>query len=107
MQEVKELYFKEEGENVPEVVYKTEFIGACSLTVTAGTNGPQGGDSGHGCWTYIKLEPDCGFDMDVRVVTASDEDPIPAKVIIKTGGDWELHQMIQALKFITQVLEDK
>ena len=106
MQEVKELYFREHGEIIPSVLYQTEFLGACALKVTAGTNGPQGGDSGHGCWSYIKLEPDGGFDLDLEVIPA-DENHENHCVIIKTGGDQELFQIIDALKFITQVLENK
>ena len=103
MQEVKELYFREHGGIVPGTLFQTEFLGACALRVTSGTNGPQGGDSGHGCWSYIKLEPDSGFDMELEIIK---ENQTPG-IIIKTGGDQELFQIIDALKFITQVLENK
>ena len=46
---------------------KTEIISANILEVEVGTNGPQGGDSGHGCRTYFKLQDGASTDIRVRV----------------------------------------
>lgn len=66
------------------------------LKVTAGTNGIQGGDSGHGGKTFIKFKI-TGGDMSISV---KDKPFIETTdVVISFGGDWELVALIDALKF--------
>lgn len=72
------------------------------LEVEAGTNGFQGGDSGHGSRTYIRIE-DMG-STDIRIHPLGRDGDEGFELFL--GGDCELETMIRALKFITKALED-
>ena len=83
--------------------YKREILSANILEVEAGTNGYQGGDSGHGSRTYFRIKDLASTDMDVHVT----RDQFGCDGFeVTLGGDCELETIITALKFITQVLED-
>ena len=71
--------------------------GACTAKVEVGTNGLKGGDAGHGSRTYIRIKNEGGMYMKVW----SDGDDFS----IKLGGDWELLNIIEAFKFVVDVLE--
>ena len=73
------------------------------LEVEAGSNGYKGGDTGHGCRTYFRIEDLGGTDLRTKTFSASG-DTSGFEVVL--GGDCELHTIIQALKFITKALED-
>lgn len=84
--------------------YSREVVSANILKVEAGTNGYQGGDTGHGSRTYFRITNEGGTDMSVK--------PIGDRYgfdgfEVTLGGDCELETMIRALKFITKVLEDE
>lgn len=89
------------GKEVP--TFTREIVSCNLLEVEAGTNGYQGGDTGHGSRTYIRIENEGGTDMQVRPLGRFEDEGF--EVIL--GGDCELETMIQALKFITKVLEDQ
>lgn len=78
------------------------FCSACTLEVTACTSGFRGGDSGHGGRTVISFR-DLG-GTDIKIV------PIPAGIgnggcEIHLGGDAELGNMIDGLRFAADALE--
>ena len=82
--------------------FTREVISANLLEVEAGTNGYQGGDTGHGSRTYIRIENMGGTDIRVNPLGRDGEDGVE----LFLGGDCELETTIRALKFITKVLED-
>ena len=102
MFEVKENRRKlEDGTEI--TTYTREVISCNILQVEAGTNGFQGGDSGHGSRTYFRIT-DCG-STDIHVNTHGFDGDEGFEVFL--GGDCELETIIRALKFITKVLEDE
>lgn len=81
---------------------RKSFSSACTLEVTACTNGYHGGDSGHGSRTVIGFR-DLG-GTDIKVV------PIPpvsgnGGCELHLGGDCELAILIDALRFAADSLE--
>lgn len=88
------------GIDVP--TYKREIISANILEVEAGTNGYQGGDTGHGSRTYFRIENQGGTDIQVHPLGRYCDEGFE----VSLGGDCELETIIMALKFITKVLED-
>lgn len=88
------------GIDVP--TYKREIISANILEVEAGTNGYQGGDTGHGSRTYFRIENQGGTDIQVHPLGRYGDEGFE----VSLGGDCELETIIMALKFITKVLED-
>ena len=101
MYEIKENTRKIDGMDV--TTYTREIYSANVLSVEAGTNGYQGGDSGHGSRTYFRVT-DCG-STDIRVKAHGYDGDEGLEVIL--GGDCELETIIRALKCITKVLEDQ
>lgn len=85
--------------------FKRDIYNANILEVEAGTNGYQGGDTGHGSRTYIRIQDMGGTDIDVHVT--HDQCGREDGVVIGLGGDSELTTIIEALKFITEVLDDQ
>lgn len=82
--------------------------GINQLHVEAGTNGPKGGDSGHGCRTYIRIAEAGGTDWRVRVEGYQEDDGVfdsPSAIEITLGGDSELNTMIRALEFALAALK--
>lgn len=84
--------------------WECEIIDANILSVEAGTNGYQGGDTGHGGRTFIRISDEGGTDISARVL--KDRYGDTSGIEIALGGDAELSTMIEALKFITKVLEE-
>jgi len=74
-----------------------EFPAANVLQVEAGTNCPQGGDSGHGGRTLFRLTDQGGTDIRVKV----DGNPIKIydSIEIVLGGDCEHFTFVEALEF--------
>lgn len=89
-----------DGIDVP--TYKREIVSANILEVEAGTNGYQGGDTGHGSRTYFRIENQGGTDIQVHPLGRYSDEGFE----VSLGGDCELETIIMALKFITKVLED-
>ena len=84
--------------------WQREIIDANILSVEAGTNGYQGGDTGHGGRTYIRISNEGGTDISTRVLKNRFGDT--SGIEIALGGDAELSTIIEAFKFITKVLEE-
>ena len=76
------------------VTWGREITSCNMLEVEAGTNGYQGGDTGHGSRTYLRLKDLGGTDMECHV----EEDKY-------VGGDTELETMKEALRWMLTVLE--
>lgn len=84
--------------------WKREITDANILSVEAGTNGYQGGDTGHGSRTYIRIQNEGGTDIGARVLLDSLGYVDGVEIVL--GGDAELSTMIEALKFAAHVLEE-
>ena len=92
--------------NGVEVPTFTREITSCNiLEVEAGTNGYQGGDTGHGSRTYIRIQDMGGTDITVH--PTHDYMGNTDGVVIALGGDAELTTILEALKFIEKVLDDQ
>lgn len=98
MYEIRKDHRKVNGQTV--TTYRREVSNANILEVEAGTNGLHGGDTGHGCRTYIRVEDLGGTDITVLPLREGG-------VVVHLGGDAELITMIRALEFITEVLKDQ
>lgn len=85
--------------------WSRDIIDANLLSVEAGTNGYQGGDSGHGSRTYIRIQDEGGTDIDARAIT--DKFGFTTGIEIALGGDAELSTIIEALEFAAKVLKDQ
>ena len=85
------------------VLHSKEFGSFNTLGITVGTNGYQGGDSGHGGRTYICIQDLGSTDMDACVSKSSDCAP---KVEIIFGGDSELDSIIDGLRWAADKLEE-
>ena len=82
--------------------YTREIVNCNILEVEAGTNGYQGGDTGHGSRTYFRIHDLGGTDIEVHALGQYGDEGLE----VSLGGDSELETIITALKFITRVLED-
>jgi hypothetical protein len=82
-----------------------EFDTFTRVGVEVGTNGLQGGDSGHGSRTYIRLfDTGGGYKLDFRIKKGKyDNDDL----IITAGGDDELQTLAEIFRFIADNLEVK
>lgn len=80
--------------------WKAELCNANILEVEAGTTGYKGGDTGHGCRTYLRIKDLASTDLCING-TESEE------VTIELGGDTELNTFIQALEFALKVLKEQ
>lgn len=92
---------KVNGHNV--VTWARDITNANCLEAEAGTNGFQGGDSGHGSRTFVRIE-----DMastDIRCNVQHDAFGKTQAIEIELGGDTELETFITALKWIISILE--
>ena len=86
-----------DGVNV-DIVEK-EIVDANILKVKAGTTGPMGGDSGHGCRVFFSIFNEASTDMRVSKFYDGFE--------VRMGGDSELRTIIEALEFILDTLKKK
>lgn len=85
--------------------WQREIIDASILEVEAGTNGFQGGDSGHGSRTYFRLKDICSSDITIRTLTDSFNNPTGVEILL--GGDSELRTFMEALEFAVKVLKEE
>ncbi len=83
-------------------IFRKELNNANILEVVAGTTGYQGGDSGHGCRTFIRIRNLGGTDIRIDKVGKEYSDE---GVEIVLGGDTELYTIIDGLEFIINVLK--
>lgn len=93
-----------------EVMTNLEDFESCNIIqVEAGTTGFEGGDSGHGCRTYFKIEDKASTDMRCRVISNGkvydfSEVCGASQIEIMFGGDTELETFICALEFAADTL---
>jgi hypothetical protein len=86
-------------------VKSEQCVSANLLTVTAGTNCPQGCDAGHGGRTYLALTNDGGTCISVIVNGQRIDDADKIELIF--AGDCERDTLVQALEFaIDQIKGD-
>jgi len=85
--------------------WSKEIVSANIIEVEVGTNGYQGGDSGHGGRTYFRLEDLAGTDITTRIIKNEFGDQ--AGIIVELGGDCELSTFIEALEFTIKVLKEQ
>jgi hypothetical protein len=89
---------------IVETLSKT-ILDANSITVTAGTNCPQGGDTGHGGRTVIKIKDNGSTDIRVRI---NGEEPKSVESIeIFLGGDAEYRTFEEGFEFIVETLKNQ
>ena len=91
-----------------KVQIKTKIISSANiLQVSAGTNCPQGGDSGHGGRTYFKLENQAGTILVVKVNGKAFDLSRDGNLEIVLAGDTECETFLDGLKFAVQTLESQ
>jgi hypothetical protein len=91
-----------DGRNV--TTWTREITSANILEAEAGTNGYQGGDSGHGSRTFLRVRNLACTDLRCRVKAGG----FPGgadEVEIVLGGDTELETIKEALRWMLSVLE--
>lgn len=92
-----------DGYEVPVV---TEMFSRLNtLEVEVGTTGVQGGDSGHGCRTYLRIEDRAGTDIKVNLIPESHKGNGGVEIVL--GGDSELNTIIDTLEFAAHNLKLK
>ncbi len=90
-----------------DVSTETKLIeGLCSLEVEVGTNGYHGGDSEHGCRTYVRFQNLASADIRVTLVLNELDETI-CGFELTLGGDSELDAIIKALRFAAETLESE
>lgn len=97
--------FSKGSKTVDGIVIPTEtkeVVSANILSVTVGTNGYKGGDTGHGSRTYLCIEDMASTDMSCFVTGKSCGNA--GKVELCFGGDSELRTLIDALEFAVSTL---
>jgi len=85
---------------------KVELTTCNILECEVGTTGYKGGDSGHGCRTYLKLKDHASTDMRLRV-NGEEIDVMDGQIELIFGGDTELDTLRAALRFALAVLDDE
>jgi len=84
--------------------WSREIVDCNILEAEAGTNGPQGGDAGHGSRSFLRITDLSGTCMNVEVTRNSLGDT--EGIAISLGGDAELRTFITALRFVLNVFEE-
>ena len=87
------------------IIYGDSFTNANLLSVEVGTNCPQGGDSGHGGRTILRLRDDGGTAWSARVDESTFESPREIEIVL--GGDCEAYTFLQALEFAVKSLRKR
>ena len=83
-------------------VHSHSLVSACKMTVQAGTNYPQGGDSGHGGRTVFRIIDDGATSMAVRVNGKEGSDASSVEIILR--GDCEAECFAEALEFAARTI---
>jgi type V secretory pathway adhesin AidA len=94
---------KKEVNGVEVETWKKEITSANILEVEVGTTGFQGGDTGHGGRTYLKIQ-DLGC-TDINVYLVKDQYFDTKGFTLELGGDTELKTFIEALEFAVKILK--
>ena len=71
-------------------VWKRDVVNCNILTVSAGTTGLKGGDSGHGGRTVIRIEDSGSTNIEVKLIPG--DRACNQGIEIKLGGDAELEE---------------
>jgi len=100
MYEIKETLKEIDGHSV--ITYQRDIVDHNILEVEAGTNGYHGKPYEGGC-TYFRIKDAGSTCMKINLIPNHYNAP-EFEVIL--AGDSELDTIIEALKFITQALED-
>ncbi|MFE2118440.1 hypothetical protein ACFXAY_34275 [Streptomyces microflavus] len=74
-----------------------EFNNGAVLGVEVSTNGPQGGDAGHGGRVEVVL-------TNLAMMDLGDESGYREKIIVKAGGDMEMALLASGLEWAGQEL---
>lgn len=85
-------------------VFSDSFTDVCILGVTAGTTGFKGGAAHHGGKTFVTLEDLGGSNMMVSI-DGSEYLRDAGKITVAFGGDAELTNFIEGLRFALSQLE--
>lgn len=101
-----------EVDGIPVPTAINEFSSANILSVEVGTNGFQGGDTGHGGRTYLRIKDEGCTDLRCRVKASGRMHRFgnacsANEIEIILGGDTELGTFSSALRFAADVLEKK
>jgi hypothetical protein len=99
------LKSEKEVNGVKVETWKREIWNANALEIEVGTTGYQGGDSGHGGRTYLRINDLASTDIDVNIL--KDTFGNISGFELKLGGDAELTTFIEALEFALKVLKDQ
>lgn len=87
----------------PVQVATKEIESANIITVTAGTNCPMGGDTGHGGRTILAIKNEASSDMRIELDGIDYGNIESVKLIF--GGDCECRTVIEALEFSLETLK--
>ena len=87
-------------------MFHKTFESANIITASAGTNCPQGGDTGHGGRTVFRLTNEASTAMAIRVNGGKLIQDVD-QVELLFGGDCEHETLIAALEFALDVLRGK
>lgn len=87
------IYIDEVSINAKEI----EIMNANILSVSVGSTGYMGGDTGHGGRTYFAIKDDASTDLRLRVNNGNWQEV--EQIEIALGGDTELATFIEALRF--------
>ena len=82
-------------ERIP--VVEKEIVSANILEVVVGTNCPQGGDTGHGGRTLLRIADAASTDMRLRQPDGTFRNVDSIEIVL--GGDTECETFIEALEF--------
>ena len=82
-----------------------EIVDCNILEVEVGTNGYQGGDTGHGGRTYVRIKDKASTDLSCSIVEDRLRRGGVEEVEITLGGDSELATFKEALRWILSILE--
>lgn len=90
-----------EGSEVPTLSETFQIFN--TLTVEVGTNGYQGGDSGHGGRTVLILKDDGSTYLRCSINGQQTQDVERIEIVL--GGDSELTTFLDGLRFAVKTLE--
>lgn len=91
--------------------YKTSWCTCNELSVEVGTTGYEGGDTGHGGRTYMRITDESCTDMRCRIRANGKEYAFDTacgvdQIEIIFGGDCEMETFFEAVQFATKVLSE-
>lgn len=105
LKKYKEDYFKEVSKNTPKYVgeYGEEFVYGGGHRILVESNGPQGGDAGHGGYSQIVFQPAEAFALDVEIKENDFGDV--EELMIRAKGDAETQDLPFLLRKMADMVE--